>query len=117
MLKHALLFLLSATVAQADDLAKRRAIESELSTAVPVEGVRGKSIEARMKELGVPRVSLAVVEDGKVVIAAAYGDADVVTKRKAATPTLFQAASVSKPVTALAVLSFVESGKLSLDAP
>jgi CubicO group peptidase (beta-lactamase class C family) len=32
--------------------------------------------EARMKELGVPAISYAVIEDGKIVLAAAYGNAD-----------------------------------------
>ena len=111
-----LLLLLLALPLAADD-AKRRAIESNLATAVPIAGVAGKSLEQRMKELGVPAVSYAVVEDGKVVLAAAYGYADLEAKRRATRSTLFQAASISKPVTAMGVIDLVERGKLTLDAP
>jgi CubicO group peptidase (beta-lactamase class C family) len=51
------------------------------------------------------------------VWAKAYGIADRSTGRIADTETLFQAASISKPVTATAVHRMVESGALDLDAP
>lgn len=101
----------------ADDAVKRRAIETNLATAVPIEGVRGATLEQRMKELGVPALSYAVVENGKVVLAAAYGEADVALGRRATPSTLFQAASLSKPVTAMAAMELVERGKLRLDEP
>jgi CubicO group peptidase (beta-lactamase class C family) len=69
----------------------------------------------RMTELRVPGVSIAVIHDGKIEWARGFG----VTRigGPAVTPdTLFQAASISKPVTALAVLHLAESGKLDLDA-
>lgn len=116
MRKLLLLVLLLPTLAFADD-AKRRAIESNLATPVIIEGVRGKSLEQRMRELGVPAVSYAVVEDGKIVLASAVGLADIASQREATTATMFQAASISKPVSAIGVMDLVERGKLSLDAP
>ncbi|HEX8154459.1 MAG TPA: serine hydrolase domain-containing protein, partial [Thermoanaerobaculia bacterium] len=110
----AALLLLLPTLAFAD---AKRAIETNLATTVAIAGVPGKPLEARMKELGVPAVSYAVVEDGKVVLAAAYGDADIASGRRATPNTLFQAASISKPVTAMAVMELAERGTLSLDAP
>ncbi len=69
----------------------------------------------RMAALHVPGVSVAVIHDGKIEWARGFG-----TTRAggpAVTPdTLFQAASISKPVTALAVLHLADSGKLDLDA-
>lgn len=68
----------------------------------------------RMAALHVPGVSIAVIHDGKIEWARGFG----VTRigGSAVTPaTLFQAASISKPVTALAVLHLVESGRLNLD--
>jgi CubicO group peptidase (beta-lactamase class C family) len=59
-------------------------------------------------------VSIAVIHGGKLEWARGFG----VTKigGPPVTPeTLFQAASISKPVTTLAVLSLVQSGKLDLD--
>jgi CubicO group peptidase (beta-lactamase class C family) len=68
----------------------------------------------RMAALHVPGVSIAVIHDGKIEWAKGYG---VVSMGGAmVTPeTLFQAASISKPVTAMAVLHLVQTGKLNLD--
>jgi len=69
----------------------------------------------RMAALHVPGVSIAVIHDGKIEWARGFG----VTRigGPAVTPdTLFQAASISKPLTAMAVLHLAESGKLDLDA-
>ncbi len=63
----------------------------------------------------VPAVSVAFVENGKVAWARAYGVADVAAGTRATTDTLFQAASISKPLAALAVLRLVQDGKLALD--
>lgn len=63
----------------------------------------------------VPGLSVAVIDNYQIVWAKAYG----VTEAGAATPvttkTLFQAASISKPVTATGALVLVERGLLSLD--
>ena len=101
----------------ADDAQKQRAIEGSMATVVPIEGVAGPPLVQRMKELGVPALSYAVVENGKVVLVAAYGDADRASGRRATTSTLFQAASLSKPVTAMAAMDLVERGTLRLDEP
>ena len=69
----------------------------------------------RMAALHVPGVSIAVVHDGKIEWVRGFGVTRV--GGPAVTPdTLFQAASISKPVTAMAVLHLAESGKLDLDA-
>jgi CubicO group peptidase (beta-lactamase class C family) len=68
----------------------------------------------RMAALHVPGVSIAVIHDGKIEWARGYG---TVSGGGAAvtSETLFQAASISKPVTAMAVLHLVQTGKLNLD--
>jgi CubicO group peptidase (beta-lactamase class C family) len=68
----------------------------------------------RMAELHVPGASVALIRNGKLERAHGFG----VTKiggPAVTSETLFQAASISKPVTAMAVLRLVESGKLDLD--
>ena len=75
------------------------------------------SIAARMAALNVPAVSVAVIDGGRIVWAEAWGTADVATGRPATTGTLFQAASISKPVAATAALQLVEEGKVDLDVP
>ena len=72
-------------------------------------------IVLQMQRRQIPGLSLCVFDDGKVVRARGYG----VVERGQSTPvtpdTLFEAGSISKPVTALAALVLVDEGRLSLD--
>jgi CubicO group peptidase (beta-lactamase class C family) len=94
------------------------AAEPELRLLPPValEGGESWSVEERLKYYNVPGVSVAVVHDGRIVFAKAYGFADLEKKRPMTTDTLLLAGSVSKPVTAIAAIDLVERGKLLLDA-
>ncbi|HUK87488.1 MAG TPA: serine hydrolase domain-containing protein [Terriglobales bacterium] len=66
---------------------------------------------------GVPSASLAVVKDGKIVYARAYGHAHL-DPAVAATPEMrYCIGSISKQFTAAAILLLAEQGKLSLDDP
>jgi N-acyl-D-amino-acid deacylase len=65
----------------------------------------------------VPGASLAVVKDGRLVYAKGLGFADRDAKIPATPDTLFRLASVSKPITGVAVMKLVEQGKLKLDQP
>ena len=69
-----------------------------------------------MKEAKVPGLAVSVVKKDKVLWTGAYGWANREQKIPVSDDTLFQVASVSKPVTACAVMQLVEQGKLSLDA-
>ena len=74
-----------------------------------------RSLAERMSEVKVPGVSIAVIHDGRIEWARGFG----VTHGGGAPVTdntLFQAASISKPVFALGVLRLVDAGKLNLDA-
>ncbi|HEX2121902.1 MAG TPA: serine hydrolase [Thermoanaerobaculia bacterium] len=90
----------------------------QLLPATRVEGrtYAPATVEQRMREHGVPAVSIAVIENGRVAWARSYGLADVGEGRKATTQTLFQAASISKPVAATAALTLVDDRLLALDA-
>ena len=63
----------------------------------------------------VPGASLAVTRNGKLVYARGFGYADVEKKEAVQPASLFRIASVSKPLTAVAILQLVEKGKLKLD--
>jgi CubicO group peptidase (beta-lactamase class C family) len=80
------------------------------------QGFDSFTLAELMRRSRVPGVSVAVIRDFRVHWAKAYGLADVTANAPATPETLFQAASISKPVTAVAVLRAVETGKLDLDA-
>ena len=92
-------------------------IQNAMPSAVIVKGDPGSTAKLadRMSALHVPGVSIAFIHNGRIEWARGFG----VTRigGPPVTPdTLFQAASISKPVSALAVLRLVQSGKLGLDA-
>lgn len=66
-----------------------------------------------MKQWGLPGASVALVKDGKLLYAKAFGKADINIPTQ--TEHVFRIASLSKPITAIAVMKLVEEGKLSLD--
>jgi CubicO group peptidase (beta-lactamase class C family) len=69
-----------------------------------------------MRHYRVPAVSIAVIDNYRVVWAHAAGLRNVASNAPALTTTLFQAASMSKPVAAAGFLHLVEERKLNLDA-
>ncbi|WP_165420385.1 serine hydrolase, partial [Edaphobacter modestus] len=73
------------------------------------------NLDSQMKALGVPAVSIATIRNGAVDWSRAYGVSSI-EGAPVSTETLFGAASISKPVTALGVLKLVEEGKINLDA-
>jgi CubicO group peptidase (beta-lactamase class C family) len=93
------------------------AVENGLLTANFVKGTKQSSgnLKDRMDTYHVPGVSIAVIDDSQIAWSKGYGVMEAGTDSKVTTDTLFQAASISKPVTALAVLALVEQGQLDLD--
>lgn len=85
-------------------------------TAVPELASFDRVLTTLMGKWGIPGGSIAVVKDGRLVLARGYGYADAERKEPVAPDALFRIASVSKPITAVAVLGLAEQGKLDLDA-
>lgn len=100
---------------QAPAPARIQRVEEGLQPAVLIKGNRGWTIQERMAHYKVPGVSVAVINNFKVEWAKAYGVKDVETKEPVTTETRFQAASISKPVTAMIALKKVAEGKIALD--
>jgi len=75
------------------------------------------SIPQLMKDGDVPGLSIAIIEDARVVWQRSFGVANAATGQPVKDDTVFEAASLSKPVFAYAVLKLVERGKLDLDTP
>jgi CubicO group peptidase (beta-lactamase class C family) len=108
----------SSLSAQEADLRVAR-VENGLARAIQVRGRSPErfSIQERMSFYRVPGVSVAVLDEGHIAWAKGYGVKDVETGEPVTAQTLFQAASISKPVAATAALRLVEEGLLNLDAP
>ncbi len=80
-------------------------------TTADVDAVVQKLIDAKK----IPAAGVAVVRDGKVLLAKGYGSADIEAGTAANENTAFQIASVTKQFTAAAIMLLVEDGKLKLD--
>jgi CubicO group peptidase (beta-lactamase class C family) len=102
-------------VGQAQDAVTAQIARVEAAQSPNRQGFDPYTIQEMMKSFHVPGLSIAVVRDFKLHWTKTYGVADVVTDAPVTTETRFQAASISKPVTAFAVLRAVDAGKLSLD--
>jgi CubicO group peptidase (beta-lactamase class C family) len=88
-----------------------------MTTAIRVQDEPPQKMKLldRMKHYGVPGVSVAVFTNGRIEWARGFGWADAERKTPVMPETLFQAASISKPVAGLAALSLVEEGVVALD--
>jgi len=73
------------------------------------------AVEALMKQFSVPGVSIAIIKDFKIAATYAYGVADAESGAKVTPDTMFQAASISKPVAAMVSLKAVQNGLFTLD--
>jgi len=73
------------------------------------------AIKAAMTEFAVPGVGIAVLEDGEVAWEGSFGLANIDTGAPIKSNTLFQAASLTKPVFAYVVMRMVEEGAIGFD--
>jgi N-acyl-D-amino-acid deacylase len=113
-----LVFLGTTTLAQPGGKGKAKPARP----AVPITGKASPALASFDRMLttflpshGVPGAALAVGRHGKVVYARGFGYADREAKRQVQPQTLFRIASVTKPLTAVAILQLMERGKLRLD--
>jgi CubicO group peptidase (beta-lactamase class C family) len=97
--------------------ARAARVEKGLMPGIVIAGrpLPAKMLAERMAALKVPGASVAVINGGVIEWAKGYGVAEAGTATPVSPHTLFQAASISKPVAALAALRLVEQGRLVLD--
>ncbi len=89
-----------------------------LRAQTPSGGLDSKTegtIQRELRESRAPSVSIAVVRDGKLAYAKAFGNAALSPERAADANTRYAVGSISKQFTAAAVLLLADQGKLSLD--
>jgi CubicO group peptidase (beta-lactamase class C family) len=90
--------------------------ESKSSTDATIAQLE-KDAPELMKKDRVPGLEIGVIRNEKTTWLHAFGVKDVTTNQPVTNETTFEAASLSKPVFAYAVLKLVEQGKLGLDVP
>lgn len=95
---------------------RMEAVQDHLSRYIVIKGSEhhDMTIASQMHALNVSAVSIATIRNGAMDWARAYGVSSL-GGAPVSTQTLFGAASISKPVTALGVLKLVEEGKIDLD--
>jgi D-alanyl-D-alanine carboxypeptidase len=108
LIRHA---VLAAVCVAAGGLRPSPAGAQAAAQTQAVDAVVLKAMQVRQ----FPAASIAVIKDGKVVVAKGYGLADVAKSIKATEQTVYQLASITKPFTAMATLMLVEQGKVSMD--
>lgn len=74
-------------------------------------------IQKAMDSIGVPGLSIAIVNDGRIVYHQTFGVINIETRSPVTKQTLFEAASLSKPLFAYFIMKMVEKGFLDLDKP
>ena len=76
-----------------------------------------QAAESVLKSTGVPSASVGIIQNGRVVMTAAYGKATLMPEAAAQPGMKYAVGSITKQFTAVAVLLLAEDGKLTLDDP
>lgn len=74
-------------------------------------------VEQELRDEGIPGAAIAIVQANRLVYVKGFGEANVETAEKVSADTLFRIGSTTKMLTAAAILTLVEEGKLDLRAP
>jgi CubicO group peptidase (beta-lactamase class C family) len=86
-------------------------------TALPGLSSFDSAVITLLTKWKIPGASLAVAKDGRLVLARGYGYSDVGQMKPVTPDQRFRVASLSKSLTASAIMRLVEAGSLSLDEP
>jgi len=101
--------------------APRASAQQPQTQPAPLPAEKVKQIEAlvaaEMARQKIPGMSVAVVAGGQPRWAAGYGMQDIENDVPARASTVYRLGSISKPITAVAVMQLFERGRLDLDAP
>ncbi len=96
--------------------AQEKPLQTKVKTAEIIARLEQR-IPQLMQAGEAPGLSLALIREAKLVWHHGFGVKNAETKEPVTDSTVFEAASLSKPVFAYAVLKLVDSGKLDLDKP
>jgi len=95
-------------------------IESVMNNLLPATAQEGKfsepkTLSQRLAHHHTPGISIAVINNFEIEWARGFGVCENKTNHQVTSDTLFQAASISKPVFALAVMRLAQEGRLDID--
>ncbi len=110
-------FLAACSSAHTDDVQSRiAAVENSLIPAVVNTGSEpaGMSLSDRMQHYQVPGVGIAVINDGRIEWAKGYGVTEAGGSQAVSPDTVFQACSVSKPVSVTGIMLLAQSGVIDI---
>lgn len=113
LLIHVLLGMLSAACSPPND----NSVQSYTGIGHISKNTFDNYLQFKMEDLKIPGLSVAIINNGKIVHHKALGYADVEKKQPVTLQTIFEGASLSKSVFAFFVMKYVEEGKLDLDKP
>ncbi|MEJ1938507.1 serine hydrolase domain-containing protein, partial [Nostoc sp. NIES-2111] len=82
---------------------------------VPELASLDRAISSLLAKYSIPGAAAALAKDGRLLYARGFGTADLASQEPVQPDSLFRIASLSKPITAIAVLQLVENSKISLD--
>ena len=74
-------------------------------------------LKTQMDSLGIPALSIAIINDGEITYHNALGVTNTITKKGITKGSIFEAASLSKPVSAFFMMKLSEKGIIDLDRP
>ena len=109
-------FLVTASCSLMPHLGGAAPAQSPTSWKAPVSELE-KLIPPLLAEANVPGLGIAIVNTGRLVWRRGFGVRDATSKTPVDNDTVFEAASMSKPPFAYAVLKLCEKGRLDLDSP
>ncbi len=101
-------------------LASSLRAEPRIEAVEPYKAIVGRLeafIAGEVEAKGLPALSIALVDDQRIVWARGFGWANAAAKKPATADTVYRVGSVSKLFTDLAIMQLVERGDLDLDAP
>lgn len=91
--------------------------DTSSARTLPDSAALDATLRGAVERKDVPGVVALVADRERVLYQGAFGVADVATGRPLTTDALFRIASMTKPITSLALMQLVEQGRLGLDDP
>jgi N-acyl-D-amino-acid deacylase len=110
-------FLVKTGITLALAAGPRWAVRAAANPGLTVAQAFDREMESFMSARKVPGGALAVVRNAKLVYGRGYGYADRERKEAVTADSLFRLASLSKPITAVALMKLAEAGRVDLEAP